>query len=112
MNKETPTKEELIKYYSLGFSMKEIGDYLGCSTGKIHKYFHLYNITIIVSSFIFFALEACHHENKAPAIVITNPIVSRKSFRLISITDHPFTINDFKVRRFYIIIIFRIIIIK
>ena len=45
MNKGTPTKEELIKYYSLGFSMKEIGDYLGYSTGKIHKYFHLYNIT-------------------------------------------------------------------
>ena len=44
MNKIIPTKEELTKYYSLGYSMKEIGIYLGISTGKIHKYFHIYNI--------------------------------------------------------------------
>ena len=44
MNKTIPTKEELSRYYSLGYSMKEIGIYLGISTGKIHKYFHIYNI--------------------------------------------------------------------
>lgn len=45
MNKKIPTKEELSKYYSSGYSMKEIGQYLGMATGKIHKYFHIYNIT-------------------------------------------------------------------
>lgn len=44
MNKNTPSKEELNKYYSLGYSMKEIGMYLDMSVGKIHKYFHIYNI--------------------------------------------------------------------
>ena len=44
MNKITPTKEELNNYYSKGYSMKEIGYYLGMSAGKIHKLFHLYNI--------------------------------------------------------------------
>ena len=43
-NKGIPKKEKLIKFYSLGYSMKEIGNYLGYSTGKIHKYFHIYNI--------------------------------------------------------------------
>lgn len=44
MNKSIPDKEEISKLYFLGYSMKEIGDYLGYSAGKIHKYFHLYNI--------------------------------------------------------------------
>lgn len=44
MNKGVPLKEELIHYYSLGYSMKEIGNYMDYSVGKIHKYFHLYNI--------------------------------------------------------------------
>ena len=43
MNRK-PIKEELIKLYSLGYSMKEIGETLGYSVGKIHKYFHLYEI--------------------------------------------------------------------
>jgi hypothetical protein len=45
MKMKIPSKEELNKYYSLGYSMKEIGEYLGYSTGKIHKYFHIYGIT-------------------------------------------------------------------
>lgn len=44
MNNTFPTKEELSKYYGLGYSMKEIGEYLGYSAGKIHKYFHIYNL--------------------------------------------------------------------
>lgn len=44
MNKGIPSKEEIKHFYSLGYSMKEIGEYLGYSVGKIHKYFHLYNI--------------------------------------------------------------------
>lgn len=44
MNNNFPTKEELSKYYALGYSMKEIGEYLGYSAGKIHKYFHIYHI--------------------------------------------------------------------
>lgn len=44
MNNNFPTKEELSNYYALGYSMKEIGEYLGYSAGKIHKYFHIYNI--------------------------------------------------------------------
>lgn len=43
MNK-VPDKEELEHYYSLGYSMKEIGNILNMATGKIHKYFHIYNI--------------------------------------------------------------------
>ena len=43
-NRSIPNKEELNKYYSLGYSMNEIAQYLGYSTGKIHKYFHIYNI--------------------------------------------------------------------
>lgn len=43
MNK-VPNKEELEHYYSLGYSMKEIGNILNMATGKIHKYFHIYNI--------------------------------------------------------------------
>lgn len=43
-NFRKPTKEELSKYYSLGYSMKEIADYLSMSVGKIHKYFKLYEI--------------------------------------------------------------------
>lgn len=38
------TKKDLIKYYDMGYSMKEIGNILGYSTGTIHKYFHKYNI--------------------------------------------------------------------
>lgn len=44
MNRSIPKKEELSKWYSLGYSMKEIGNYLGYSTGKIHKYFKIYEI--------------------------------------------------------------------
>lgn len=44
MNKSIPKKEDLIRYYLSGYSMKEIGETLGFSTGKIHKYFHIYNI--------------------------------------------------------------------
>lgn len=44
MNKSIPKKEDLIRYYLSGYSMKEIGESLGFSTGKIHKYFHIYNI--------------------------------------------------------------------
>lgn len=43
-NKRIPNKEELKKYYSLGYSMKEIAGYLDMSVGKIHKYFHIYDI--------------------------------------------------------------------
>lgn len=37
-------KEMLSKLYSKGYSMKEISELFGCSVGKVHKYFHLYNI--------------------------------------------------------------------
>ena len=40
-----PDKEEMKNLYGKGYSMKEIGELLGFSTGKIHKYFHIYNIT-------------------------------------------------------------------
>lgn len=43
-NTNIPSKHELEKYYSIGYSMEEIGQHLGYSTGKIFKYFHLYNI--------------------------------------------------------------------
>lgn len=43
-NWSIPKKEDLIKLYSKGYSMEEIGKYLGFSTGKIYKYFHIYNI--------------------------------------------------------------------
>lgn len=42
--KEIPKKEILSNLYSKGYSMKEIGNMLGMATGKIHKYFHIYNI--------------------------------------------------------------------
>ena len=44
-NRRIPNKEELIKLYSLGYSMKDIADILGMSVGKIHKYFRFYDIT-------------------------------------------------------------------
>lgn len=44
MNKVIIDKETLIDYYSKGYSMRDIGDELGCSASKIHKYLHLYNI--------------------------------------------------------------------
>lgn len=43
-NMRIPTKEELSKPYSLGYSMKEIAEYLDMSVGKIHKYFVIYEI--------------------------------------------------------------------
>ena len=43
-NTRIPDKEELSKFYSLGYSMKEIADYLEMSVGKIHKYFVIYKI--------------------------------------------------------------------
>jgi predicted DNA-binding protein YlxM (UPF0122 family) len=39
-----PTKEELNKYYSLGYSMKEIAEYLDVAVGTIYNYFKKYNI--------------------------------------------------------------------
>lgn len=44
MNKTIPNKEQLIEYYSKGYSMKEIGELLGYSVGKIYKYFKIYEI--------------------------------------------------------------------
>lgn len=44
MNKAVPDKEELNKMYFLGYSMQEIAYYMNMSVGKIHKYFHIYNI--------------------------------------------------------------------
>jgi hypothetical protein len=44
MNRRKPTKKEIIYYYDLGYSMKEIGERLDMATGKIYKYFHYYNI--------------------------------------------------------------------
>lgn len=43
-NKRIPTEEELTKFYSLGYSMKDIADVLQMSVGKIHKYFGIYEI--------------------------------------------------------------------
>ena len=43
-NMRIPEKEELNKFYSLGYSMKEIAMYLDMSVGKIHKYFVMYEI--------------------------------------------------------------------
>lgn len=43
-NMRIPDKEELSKFYSLGYSMKEIADNLDMSVGKVHKYFVIYNI--------------------------------------------------------------------
>lgn len=43
-NMRIPNKEELNKFYSLGYSMKDIADSLGMSVGKIHKYFVIYEI--------------------------------------------------------------------
>lgn len=43
-NTRIPDKEELTKCYSLGYSMKEIAEYLDMSVGKIHKYFVIYGI--------------------------------------------------------------------
>lgn len=39
-----PTKEELNKYYSLGYTMKEIADYLNISSGTVCNYFKKYGI--------------------------------------------------------------------
>lgn len=44
MNKTIPDKDKLVSLYLMGYSMKEIGKELGYSTGKIHKYFRIYNI--------------------------------------------------------------------
>lgn len=44
MNKTIPKKEDLEKYYSLGYSMKEIGELLDYSVGKIYKFFKIYEI--------------------------------------------------------------------
>ncbi len=43
-NVRVPTEEELKNYYSLGYSMKEIANELKMSVGKIHRYFHIYNL--------------------------------------------------------------------
>lgn len=43
-NRRIPSKAELSKIYSLGYSMKDIADYLDMSVGKIHKYFVIYEI--------------------------------------------------------------------
>lgn len=43
-NLEIPKKEILVSLYSKGYSMKEIGKILNMASGKIHKYFHLYEI--------------------------------------------------------------------
>lgn len=42
--KQIPSKEEIKKLYSLGYSMKEIGEYLECSSATICKYFKKYQI--------------------------------------------------------------------
>lgn len=42
--KAIPKKETLEEYYSKGYSMKDIGELLDMATGKIHKYFSIYNI--------------------------------------------------------------------
>ena len=44
-NMKIPTKDEITKLYSLGYSMREIANYLDMSVGKIHKYFVIYEIT-------------------------------------------------------------------
>lgn len=46
MNRDIPQKEILVKLYSKGLSMKDIGDILGCSAGKIYKYMHIYKIEV------------------------------------------------------------------
>ena len=43
-NTSIPDKEQLVYLYSLGYSMSCIANILKMSAGKIHKYFHLYNI--------------------------------------------------------------------
>lgn len=43
-NMSIPTKKQLSDSYALGYSMREIANYLNMSVGKIHKYFRLYNI--------------------------------------------------------------------
>ena len=43
-NMNIPRKKQLTTLYSKGYSMKEIGEILGMATGKIHKYFKIYNI--------------------------------------------------------------------
>lgn len=43
MNKK-PTKYEIEKMYSLGYSMKELGKYFDCSVGTIYNCFKEYNI--------------------------------------------------------------------
>lgn len=43
-NMNIPKKEQLNDLYFKGYSMKEIGNMLGMATGKIHKYFKIYNI--------------------------------------------------------------------
>jgi predicted DNA-binding protein YlxM (UPF0122 family) len=45
-NWSIPNKEELNKYYSKGYSIKEISEILGFSVGKIHKFLHIYNINV------------------------------------------------------------------
>lgn len=44
MNKVIIDKETLIDYYSKGYSMRDIGDKLGCSSGKVFNYFKKYGI--------------------------------------------------------------------
>lgn len=43
-NLKIPTKDELETLYLQNYSMKQIGEILNMATGKIHKYFHIYNI--------------------------------------------------------------------
>lgn len=45
-NTSIPDKEQLVYLYSLGYSMSCIAKLLKISVGKIHKYFHLYNIEV------------------------------------------------------------------
>lgn len=45
MNKEVPREEDLkALYIDCGLSMKEIGEKMGMSVGKVYKYTHLYGI--------------------------------------------------------------------
>ena len=43
-NRNIPNKKELTTLYKLGYSMKEIGQQLNMSVGKVHKYFHIFGI--------------------------------------------------------------------
>lgn len=75
-NMSIPSKEELSKYYSLGYSMQEIANYLDMSVGKIHKYFAVYEITPRKNNFTF--KGKCHSKETKEKIsaIHKNKIVS------------------------------------